>query len=287
MASNLIVIVGETASGKSALGLELAKRFNGEIICADSRTIYKGMDIGTAKPSKQEQSEIPHHLLDITEPDQSFTVADFKKRADVIISQVTDRGNLPIMVGGSGLYIDSVIFNYQFGSMARPQLRVELDELSQSELQRRAKSLGINEEDVNFQNKRHLMRAIENGGVIKQQRKLRPNTLVIGLQLARLDLKRRIHGRIEKMIERDFVGEVRQLATTYGWDSEAMTGIGYRAFQKYLQGEISLERAKEEFEKGDIQLAKKQRTWSKRNKYIQWVDDPSKVVALVTTFLNT
>lgn len=113
--SPLVVITGPTASGKTSLAMEVAKLFNGEIICADSRTIYKGMDIGTAKPTKKEQAAIPHHIIDVVEPNQSFTVADFKELALKAIDDITKRGKLPIMVGGTGLYIDSVIFDYQFG----------------------------------------------------------------------------------------------------------------------------------------------------------------------------
>ncbi len=285
--SPLVVIVGETGSGKSALGLDLARQFNGEIIAADSRTIYKGMDIATAKPSQTERAEIPHHVLDIVEPDEPFTVADFKRLAVEAVKDIASRGKLPIMVGGSGLYVDSVVFDYNFGPPADAKRRTALNDQELPELQKQAKTLGISEDDVNFHNKRHLIRAIENGGVIKQARALRPNTLMVGLQLNKQELVHRIHQRIEEMFQAGLIDEIEVLAAKYGWGSEAMTGVGYKAFRPYLDGKITLAEAKLLFEKGDLGLAKKQRTWFKRNKYIHWLDDPYKAVAIVTTFLNT
>ncbi len=190
------------------------------------------------------------------------------------------------MVGGSGLYIDSVLFDYRFGPAPDPTRRAALGNMSLIELQKHAQELGLTVKDINFHNKRHLARAIENNGVIKQEHRLRPNTLVIGLLLDRQRLYRRIHKRIENMIQTGFIDEVKQLAETYGWGSEAMTGIGYKAFRKYLEGDMTLKQAQEEFQKGDRQLAKKQRTWFRRNKYIQWLADPIQAVAIVTTFLN-
>jgi len=252
--SPLIVIVGETASGKSALALDLAKRFNGEIICADSRTIYKGMDIGTAKPSLKDQQQVPHHLIDIVEPNQIFTAADFKRLANEAITDISSRGKLPIMAGGTGLYVDSVLFDYGF-----------------------AKS----DAERDPQNPRHLS---ANAPRIKSP--LRHNTLIIGMQLNRDVLKQRIADRVDVMVESGFVDEVKSLGEKYGWGVSALQAPGYKAFSEYLKGTINLEEAKALFAKNDIQLAKRQRTWFRRNKSIHWVNNRESAVELVTTFLS-
>jgi tRNA dimethylallyltransferase len=246
--------MGETASGKSALGMELARLFNGEIICADSRTIYKDMDIGTAKPTKQDRAEIPHHLLDLIEPGQKYSVAQFKSDAEKCIIDISSRGKLPIMVGGSGLYIDAVIFDYQFSDKNAPRSQ---------------------------ENDRHL-----EPGVSVGKSELRPNTLLIGLQVDREVLEQRIRDRIDVMFTLGFEAEVKKLIKHYGTDNEAMSGIGYRTMVQYLHGALSLEAAKEEFVRGDKSLAKRQRTWFKRNKSIHWVTKQSEAVELVTTLLK-
>ncbi len=253
-APKLIVILGETASGKSALAIELAKQFNGEIICADSRTIYKGMDIGTAKPNKAEQAGVTHHLLDIIEPGQTYSAAQFKEDALRLVEEINNRGKVPIIVGGTGLYIDAVLFDYQF---ARPGTK-------------RDKT-----------NSRHLEK-IET----KKDQTLRPNTLVIGLRLDREILKKRIEQRVELMVKKGLIEEVKELGEKYGWNSEAMSGIGYRFFGQHIRGEVSLEESKAKFVQGDMSLAKRQRTWFKRNKYIHWFADTNQVSPLVKTFLS-
>lgn len=259
MIAPLIVIVGETASGKSDLGLEIAERFGGEIICADSRTIYKGMDIGTAKPTLADQKRAPHHMLDIVEPGESYSAAQFKQSVLDLIPQIIDRGNIPVMVGGSGMYIDSVIFDYQFSDK-----QAERDP----------------------QNPRHLLKKSQSNNSLKEIQQLRPNTLVIGLQLEREVLLERITKRVELMVHNGLIDEVKKLGNRYGWDSEAMSGIGYRFFGQYVRGEIELDEAKAKFVQGDLSLAKRQRTWFKRNKYIHWIHDSQSAFPLVQTFLD-
>lgn len=281
----LVVIVGETASGKSQLAMEVAKSYNGEIIAADSRTIYRYMDIGTAKPSQADQQQIPHHMLDVRDPNESYSAARFKRDALMAIKAIGKRGKLPIMVGGTGLYIDAVLFDYGF-QPPNQGLRVELDKLTDKELRTRAKAMGINGTDIDFQNRRHLQRAVEAGGVMKQTKEMRANTLVIGLSLSREVLKQRITDRVEAMVQAGFIDEVKAISARFGWDNEALTGIGYQAFKKYLEGDISLDEAKAAFVKGDLQLAKRQRTWFKRNKSIHWINSPSEAWPLVDTFLH-
>lgn len=281
----LVVVLGETASGKTALALELARRFGGEIICADSRTVYKGMDIGTAKPSLQEQTDIKHHLLDIVLPDQSFSAAQFKQRALHAIRDITNRGKVPIMVGGTGLYIDAVIFDFQFRQSADPVIRQELTQLSVVELQERLSHDGIPLPN-NPQNPRHLVRAIESGGAVGSKSPLRPHTLVLGLRVDRSALMGRIQDRVEEMVRAGFIEELKRLSNTYGWDAPGLQAPGYRAFRGYVDGTISLEQAKALFVQNDLRLAKRQRTWFRRNNSIHWVTDTKEAVETVTTFLS-
>lgn len=281
----LVAVVGETASGKSALAIELAKRFDGEIICADSRTIYKGMDIGTAKPTAEEQKLVPHHMLDVVEPTSIFSAAQFKQMAQSVINEVSARGKLPILVGGSGLYVDAVLYDFQFREPADPAERARLSRMSVQELQKEivAKGLAM---PANEQNPRHLVRALEANGSAGERRELRPNTLVLGLSLRREVLRERVERRADAMLAAGLESEARELAERYGWGSEAMKGIGYREWQAYFAGVQSLAETKTQIVNGTIALAKRQRTWFKRNSSIQWVNDRSKAVDLVTTFLN-
>jgi len=282
----LIVIVGETASGKSALAMDLAQRFNGELICADSWTVYKGFDIGTAKPTPEDQTEVRHHLLDVAEPLEGFSAATFKRLANQAITDISERGKLPIMVGGTGLYIDSVLYDYSFLPPSDAKLRAELNALSLSEVVARAEAMELDTTGIDMRNKRRVIRLIENNGVRPTRAELRENTCVIGVRRPLDELEERITLRIDTMVAAGFVSEVQQLGERYGWDVEPMRAPGYRAFAQYIKGAISLDAAKLRFRQNDLQLAKKQRTWFKRNDSIQWVSDPSNAVEIVTTFLN-
>ena len=283
--SPLIVILGQTASGKSALAMELAQRFNGEIIAADSRTIYKGMDIGTAKPSDADKSLVRHHLLDVVDPNQSFTVADFQKMAFAAIEDIVIRGKVPFLVGGSGLYIDSVIYNFSFRRVADSAEREKLQVLPVDELQELLVERGINLPE-NKDNPRHLIRALETKGEAPEKQGLRPSTLVIGLTRDRDELEENIRRRVENMIQRGFADEVSGLSQKYSWDVPALQAPGYKAFRMYLAGQLTLEAAERHFIQYDLQYAKRQKTWFKRNKDIVWISKTEDAVDLVTTFLN-
>jgi tRNA dimethylallyltransferase len=213
------------------------------------------MDIGTAKPTKTEQKGIHHHLLDIVEPGEYFTVADFKEQALEAMDGIAERDKLAIMVGGTGLYIDSVLFDYQFNQPA-----AERDE----------------------QNPRHLKKTNEP----RLQPKLRTNTLILGLSIERKALEERIRQRVEAMIENGLMREVERLDDKYDPQIEAFKTTGYRAIRAHLQGEISLEEAKERFVRADLQFAKRQRTWFKRNKSIQWLTDQNEAFRLIEHFLE-
>ncbi len=281
----LVVILGQTASGKSALAMRLAGMFNGEIIAADSRTIYKGMDIGTAKPDAVDRQIIRHHLLDIVRPDEPFTVAEFQARANAAISDITIRGKLPFLVGGSGLYIDAVIYGFSFRAPGEESQRKELQTLNVSELQGLLEEEGIDLPE-NKDNPRHLIRALETRGELPTRSPLRPHTLVIGLMKDRDELQARISDRVDEMISNGFVDEVKHLSEQYGWDAPALQAPGYKAFRMYLAGQATLESAKQQFIQYDLQYAKRQKTWFKRNKDIIWISNAEEAVDLVTTFLN-
>jgi tRNA dimethylallyltransferase len=281
----LIAIVGETASGKTALAIEIAEHFGGEIICADSRTVYRGLDIGTAKPSEEERQRVPHHLLDIIDPDQPFSAADFKQLAGAAITDIWSRGKVPLLVGGTGLYIDAVLFDYTFSEPADPLERQRLQALSIEALQSEIEARGI-AMPQNSRNARHLMRALETGGTSQRHQSLRKNTLVLGLSIDREALRDKVTRRVDAMVEAGFVQEVQAAAQQYGWDAPGLSAPGYKAFREYLEGNISLEEAKARFVRNDMQLAKRQRTWFKRNKSIHWVQKQAQAVDLATTLLN-
>lgn len=257
MATNsgpLIAIVGQTGTGKSALAMKLAGRFNGEIICADARTVYKGMDIGTAKPSAADQAAIPHHLLDVVTPDQRFTVVDFKRLAEEAINDVLGRSKLPILVGGSGLYVDAVLYDYEFAPAAAAR---------------------------DPQNPRHL-----HPDQPSKRSELRSNTLILGLEISKEQLEQRLTVRAEQIMAAGLIEEVKRLINLYGEDIPAFATTSYKPIIEYLHGSLSLQEAVAQFIRNDLQYAKRQKTWFSRNKSIHWLDDPSKAVDIATTFLN-
>lgn len=268
----LIVITGPTASGKSALALELAERYSGEIVCADSRTVYKGMDIGTAKPSKEDRARVPHHLLDIVEPNQRFTAGKFQRMAQEAIADIRVRGKVPFLVGGTGLYIDGVVLNYQFGTEPiDSETRKELERKSVADLQLLLKTHHIVLPE-NSSNKRHLIRAWEQQG-INTSRRGEPDeyTYVVAITTSNDTLTTRIRDRAKTMFDEGVLEEAKRLGEKYGWDSEAMTGNIYPILRQVLEGLITKEEAIEYFVTRDRQLAKRQITWLRRHDYIQWL----------------
>lgn len=285
----LLTVVGETASGKSALALRLAKQYNGELICADSWTVRRDMNIGTAKPSADEQAAARHHLLDVVAPDEDFTAAVFKQLATEAIDDITSRGKLPILVGGTGLYVDGVLFDFSFLPEGRPGEREVLNALTIPELLARIDAAGLDTSSVDIRNKRRLIRLLETNGAEPAQKALRGNTLIIGLQPERDELRDRIARRVDAMLAAGLEQEVRQLSQRYGWGCEGLKGIGYREWQDYFLGSQSLELTRQRIISSTMGLAKRQRTWFKRNKSIHWFSTPvnyAQVDELVTTFLN-
>lgn len=283
----LVVIVGETASGKTALSIELAKRLDGEIICADSWTVYKGFDIGTAKPTQDEQQGIPHHLLDIADPSEGFSAAVFQRMAKQKIEEISGRGKVPIMVGGTGLYADSILYDYSFLPISDPTQRGIYNEMSLDQLLAQVDKLGLSTYSIDVRNKRRVIRLIENNGQMPTKQPLRENTFVLGIRRPTEALRDRIVQRVDEMVRLGLADEVAKLGKQYGWDCEPMKAPAYRAFREYIEGSISIEEAKSRMVQNDLKLAKKQRTWFKRNSSIHWVTTDDRIEDIYGIITNT
>jgi len=283
-----VAIVGPTATGKTGLAISLAQLFDGEVVCADSRTIYRGMDIGTAKPTAAERALVPHHLLDLVDPGERLSSAEFKRLADAAINEIAGRGRLPILVGGSGLYVDAVLFAYEFGSEASPERRAELDAMSNPQLHALLKDVDSETYGrVDLGNRRRVIRAIETVGDAPSRRaEMVPQALVLGMTLNKEVIQKRIEKRIEKMLEEGFIDEIRTIVEMYGWESSALEVVGYRAFKGLLLGTKTLEEAKADCLREHMAIYKKQVTWFKRNPAIRWVASASEAKPLVREFLS-
>jgi tRNA dimethylallyltransferase len=271
----LVVIVGPTASGKTSLAIDMAKQYNGEIICADSRSIYKGADIGTAKPSSIEQAIVPHWGLDLVEPGQYFSVADFKVYTDKKIIEIRSRRHIPFLVGGTGLYIDAVLFDYKFGLPADVELRSKLQHMTINELHDYCEKNSIPLPE-NYKNKRYVIRAIENKGIDSQKNnKPLKNSIIVGIATDKEVLRTRIACRTEQLFESGVVNEAKTLGDKYGWDNEAMKSNIYPLIRQYISDKMTIGQIKEKFIILDWRLAKRQLTWLRRNRFIQWfsIDD--------------
>ncbi len=231
----VIIILGPTGSGKTGVSIEIAKKIGGEIISADSRAIFKGMDIGTAKPSLEEQAGVPHFGLDLVEPIERFTVADWKSYAKKYIKDIKKRGHVPMIVGGTGLYIDALIYDYQFKGPTGHKIN-------------------------DFEQK-----------TCSDRTEIKGNYIIIGVQTDTKELRSRLRTRIDKMFDQPLYDEVTKLTSLYGWDLGAMKSDIYEYAHKYLTGEMSLELAKERCFYEDWHLAKRQMTWFKRNSNIIWL----------------
>lgn len=278
----VVVILGPTATGKSNCGIELAKRFCGEIISGDSMLVYRQMNIGTAKPSAEELQMAPHHLVDILPPDASYSVADFQQQAAELISQITLRGNLPILVGGTGLYIKALLEDYQFSSVEEnPELRRQLETFASEQgtdklYARLKKEDPAAAERLHPNDVRRVVRALEtalSGDRVSQakQNELKYAAAVFGLSMDRDFLYERINQRVDRMLEEGLEEEVRALLKAgVPTDCLSMKSLGYRQMAEYLTGKCDFATAVDNIKKGTRHFAKRQITWYKKMPYIHW-----------------
>jgi tRNA dimethylallyltransferase len=296
MKNKILVITGPTATGKSALAVELAKLFNGEIISADSRQVYRGLDIGSAKITIDEMDGIPHHLIDVADPKDIFTVAEFKKLADKKINEIITRGKLPILCGGTGMYISAVIDNTEFPEVPpNEKLRSELEQLTTSELFKRLQKLDpIRSTSIDQDNPVRLIRAIEIAETLGSVPSLTPtespyDVLCIGLRLPKDLLDERIATRVTDRIPALF-DEIRKLLAQ-GVSSERLhkLGLEYRYGTDYVMGKILLPEFIETLTTKTTQFAKRQLTWWKHDTRVHWIhpiSDKQKILKLVQDFLK-
>jgi tRNA dimethylallyltransferase len=287
MKKTVISIMGPTAVGKTNLSIEIAKRFNGEIISGDSMQVYKEMDIGTAKIKKSEMENIPHHMIDIKEPDEEFSVADFKQNVQYYIEEVSKRNKLPILVGGSGLYIQAALYDYNFSNQKR-------DEVLTQKLEKRIEKEGpipiyhelkeidpIQAEKIHPNNYRRVIRALEiyetTGKTMTEYQKEQTfespyNLILIGLEMDRTELYQRINHRVDKMIEEGLIQEVKLLVDKGYENCQSMNAIGYKELVPYVRGGSSLDEAIETLKRNSRRYAKRQYTWFKNKMNINWYD---------------
>lgn len=281
----LIAIVGPTASGKSKLAMEVARSHNGEIICADSRTIYRGMDVGTAKPSAADRAEIRHHLLDVVTPDRRYSAVQFQQAAQAAIEDIRARGKLPILVGGTGLYIDAVLYNFEFPPNTTAGDRAVLEQLSTVELQARVDNLGVKLNASDYRNRHRLIRGIETAGQKRSRRPLSQNTLIVGLELTADQQTQRLTQRTALMLKSGWQQEVESLLLKYAASDPGLSGVGYRSISKLLREEITFKQASEEIVAESLSLAKRQLTWFKRNQDINWFNNLSDARVAIDAFV--
>jgi len=296
---SIIAIVGPTASGKTALSIKIAKRFNGEIVSADSRQIYRGMDIGTAKPSAEELRAIPHHLINIKNPDEEYTVAEYKKDAIAAIEEILKKGKLPVLAGGTGLYVRAVLENLDIPSVkANPALRKKLEtEIEKEGLDAVFKKLVALDPEAAYvvdpKNPRRVVRALEvaiiTGKPFTAQRKKNEplfDALTIGIDVPSETIRERIDRRVDRMMKDGLLREVRGLVQTYGQDCQAFDAIGYRELINHLKGALSLDEAVALMKTNTWQYARRQMTWFRKDKNINWIKSEEEAMKLSEKYLG-
>lgn len=283
----ILVIVGQTASGKSALAVKLARKFNGEVISADSRQVYKGLDIGTGKITEKEMKGVSHHLLDIVSPKKTFTVADFKKQAQKKIKDITKKKRLPIVCGGTGFYIDSLVYNMEYPEVPpNPKLRKELGEKSTEELYTLLKEKDIKRaEMIDSQNPVRLIRALEIVEALGKVPLIKQDSLYdvffIGIERSDDDLKNRINKRIRSRLTHGMIQEAETLHREgLSWKRMRELGLEYRFLADYCEKIINKKELVEKLEQAIWQYAKRQKTWFKKNKDIVWIDSDNKEIEM-------
>jgi tRNA dimethylallyltransferase len=279
---NLLVLVGPTAVGKTALSLHLAETLEGEVVSADSRLFYRGMDVGTAKPTPEERARVPHRLIDVADPDETVGLADFQEQAYTAIDGVHARGKLPLLVGGTGQYVRAVVEGWRIPRVPPDHtLRAELEAQAEREgaeaLHARLAQLDpVAAQRLDYRNVRRVVRALEvclvTGRPISAQQGKQPppyRILQIGLTMGRAELYTRVDRRVEVMIDAGLEDEVRRLVGAgYGWDLPAMSGLGYVQFRPYFEGQASLEEVVLEIKSATHRFIRRQYNWFR-------LDDPA------------
>jgi tRNA dimethylallyltransferase len=292
----IIVILGPTASGKSDLAVEVAIKINGEIISADSRQVYKGMDIGSGKITKKEMKGVPHYLLDVISPmsPRPFTVARYQQLAKIAIKKIIAKGKVPIICGGTGFYIDSLIYDYEFPQIPpNAKIRNRLEKESAAELFKRLKKLDPGRaKNIDRFNKRRLIRALEI--IISTKKPVSPlkksspyDVIKIGVARNRDELKKLISKRLKKRLKAGMAAEIKNLRRQgVSWQKLDDFGLEYRFVSRYLRGLIPKEKMLSQLEKEIIAYAKRQMTWFKRDPEIFWIKNQKSVLLKIENFIH-
>lgn len=303
----IIVVAGPTASGKTGLAIEIARYTDGEIVSADSMQIYKHMDIGSAKPTAEERAQAVHHMIDFAEPFEEFSVADYASMAHSVIADIHNRGKMPVMAGGTGLYINSVIDDVTFGEIEdngelRKRLKKEAEELGGEEmLKKLAEFDSVSAQKIHPNNLRRIIRAIEfyylTGTPISEhqemtkRRKSRYNPLMLCIDRDREELYERINLRVDMMLRDGLEEEVKVLLESgCGRSLNSMQGIGYKELIDCIEGKISLEEAAETIKQSSRRYAKRQLTWFRRDARIHYIDGKNafeEAKILIDEFIKT
>lgn len=284
----IIVICGPTASGKTALSIELAKKINGEIISCDSMQIYTDMNIGTAKPTKEEMQGIKHYLLDFVSPDERYSVANFKQDAKKAIKEILSKGKTPIIVGGTGLYVDSLIYEIEYSDIKfDEQYRKKLESIANEEgleiLYKEAKKIDPQAiEKISPNDKKRILRILEiykatgknktQQEIESRKKEVEYDYRVFAINWNREELYERINKRVDIMIENGLIEEVQEILKKYNRFPTAMQGLGYKEVVEYLNGQVSKEEMIEKIKMETRRYAKRQLTWFRKNRQTIWID---------------
>ncbi|MBQ3418741.1 MAG: tRNA (adenosine(37)-N6)-dimethylallyltransferase MiaA [Erysipelotrichaceae bacterium] len=291
----VLVIVGPTASGKSAFGIECAKAFNGEIISGDSIQIYRGLNIGSAKISQDEMSNIKHHLIDIKDANETYSVKEFQERGRSLIEEISLKNKLPIIVGGTGLYIKALLYDYVF--FDEEEKDNPYDELSNEDIYDvLLKEDPASLEKIHINNRKRLVRALNvlrkhKTGIAdiasKQEHKLLYDAKIIGLTLDRESLYERINIRVDKMIEEGLLEEIQGLLDSdINFSNQSMQGIGYKEFKEFFNGEKTLDECIASVKSNTKHFAKRQYTWFKNQMNLNWYEDKDSAKKDIEEWLN-
>ncbi len=297
----VVVIGGPTASGKTDLSIRLAKKINGEIVSADSMQIYKEMNIGTAKPDEDERQGIKHYMLDIINPDERYSVADYKRQAKIAIQEIINKGKTPIVVGGTGLYIDSLIYEIEYVDIQtdleyRKQLEERVEKEGLQKLYEEARKIDeCAMEKISPNDKKRILRVLEiykqtgktKTQLDKQSRKdVQYDYKVFAINMNREILYNRINKRVDIMIQKGLIDEVKQIYNKYKMFPTAMQALGYKEVVEYLEDKITKEEMIEKIKQESRRYAKRQLTWFRKNKQTIWLDGQENIETNINRILE-